>query len=87
MSIRQIVWNGEPNRPLSLRRPCECGCDFRDGNHGVGYISGSDGDGIGFSIWIESETTFQIIERVMLRHGGIVNDISVAEYHIRKDSE
>lgn len=47
---KQIIWNGEENRPLMACRPCECGCDTRDGSKGVGYLTGSDSTGKGFTI-------------------------------------
>ena len=40
-----------------VNRPCSCGCDARDGVHGVGYLSGSDPSGNGFRLWIENEAT------------------------------
>ena len=57
--MRVVIWNGQHNRLLSLYRPCVCGCDERNGKHGVGYISASDGDGRGFTLWIEEEKTFK----------------------------
>ena len=52
---RVIVWtDGERGRRLELRRPCACGCDGTA--HGVGYLTGSDPQGRGFTLWIESET-------------------------------
>jgi hypothetical protein len=57
MSI-QWIWKGEANRRLAIYRPCECGCDYRHGILGVGYISASDDDGNGFSIWIEDERIY-----------------------------
>jgi hypothetical protein len=54
----QWIWKGEPNRRLAVCRPCECGCDFRDGILGVGYLSASDDDGNGFSIWIDDERIY-----------------------------
>ncbi len=58
----QYTWKGEPNRRLSVNRPCECGCDaaFRDEN--VGYLSGSDDDGNGFSIWIADSRVYRLLE-------------------------
>lgn len=60
-----FAWTGEKNRPLSLRRPCECGCDRRSGNKGAGYLTGSDAKGRGFTVWIESETVFKRIAALM----------------------
>lgn len=64
--MQQITWNGEKNRPVGLRRPCDCGCDHRNGNLGVGYLTGSDENGNGFTVWVESEAVFSAIEQIML---------------------
>ena len=42
-----------------VNRPCSCGCDTRDGVHGVGYLSGSDAAGNGFTLWIKDEATYR----------------------------
>lgn len=55
---REIVWEGEKDQLLEACRRCPCGCDDRDGRGGVGYLAGSDAEGNGFSIWIESEEVF-----------------------------
>ncbi len=65
MKKKEITWVGEKNRPLSLRRPCSCGCDERDGKKGVGYLTGSTPLGNGFSIWIKSEKVYQAIRKVL----------------------
>jgi len=52
------IWKGESNRPLGAYCPCKCGCDYRDGIFGVGYLSASDDDGNGFTIWVEDERIF-----------------------------
>jgi len=65
MDTKQFNWKGEKNRPLQVRRPCPCGCDLRDGYHGVGYLTGSDEEGNGFTIWIESEEVFQRLKKLM----------------------
>lgn len=67
-SKKQKTWNGERNRQLSVLRPCECGCDQRDGYLGVGYITGSDDDGNGVTIWIESEKVFARIKSLVARY-------------------
>lgn len=64
----QITWTGEARRPLSLQRPCDCGCDGWDGRHGVGYLTGSDARGRGFTLWIQDEAVYQRIERVLAHH-------------------
>jgi hypothetical protein len=58
-----ILWNGVKCRPQRVQRPCECGCDLRDGAKGVGYITGSDSEGNGFSIWITDEKLFVALEK------------------------
>jgi len=63
----QIVWTGEENRPFGLRRPCECGCDFREGIKGIGYLTYSDSEGNGFTIWIETEEVYQRLAQAMRR--------------------
>lgn len=47
-------------RPLELYRPCSCGCDYRYGAHGVGYLHGIK-DGEGVTVWIESEEVYQVL--------------------------
>ena len=42
-----------------VNRPCSCGCDARDGVRGVGYLSGSDAAGNGFTLWINDEATYR----------------------------
>jgi hypothetical protein len=60
-----ITWGqGEVNRPLRAQRPCDCGCDERDGLL-VGYISGSNAEGSGFTVRIHDEDTYRYVERVM----------------------
>ena len=61
----QFVWFGEENRPLTVHRPCGCGCDTREGIHDdyAGYISGSDEHGRGFTIWIKEECVFLFLKR------------------------
>lgn len=73
ISGKQIKWVGERSRPLQACRPCECGCDAREGLKGVGYITGSDAYGNGFTVWIEDEVVFSVIHAVIgggreLRH-------------------
>lgn len=62
-STNVIVWTGEKNRSLSLRRPCKCGCDKRAGITGVGYLTASDHNGNGFTLWLTDEITFKTLER------------------------
>jgi hypothetical protein len=63
-------YNKTPGRPVSLWRPCPCGCDNRDGSSGAGYISGATKDGKGFTVWLESEETYQAVKRVFKEQFG-----------------
>lgn len=58
-------WNGEKNRPLQVCRPCPCGCDDRDGIKGIGYLTGSNQVGAGFTIWFASEKSFQKVQGIL----------------------
>lgn len=51
-------------RPFDLHRPCECGCDYRGNPDLVGYLHGIS-DGRGFSILINDEDIYQLIEATM----------------------
>ena len=62
---KEIKWKGTESRKLSLQRPCECGCDGRDGKKGVGYLIGSDESGKGFTIWIKSEKVFKRLSKCL----------------------
>jgi hypothetical protein len=44
-------------------RPCSCGCDTRQGVAGVGYLTGSDPDGNGFTVWIKDEAMYQRVAK------------------------
>ncbi len=57
----EFIWSGEKERELALSRPCSCGCDERDGFKGVGYLTGSNEKGEGFTIWLEDEAVFQAV--------------------------
>jgi hypothetical protein len=55
-----LMWtNGARNRPLTLARPCSCGCDERSRSKGVGYLTVSDADGNGLTVWLGDEETYQ----------------------------
>lgn len=53
----------EQNRPTTLRRPCECGCDNRGNPDLVGYLHGIR-DGVGFTMEIHDESVYQHMEKV-----------------------
>lgn len=60
-----FVWNnGERNRQLSVYRPCPCGtCSST--RKGVGYLSYSDANGRGFTVWIEDEKVFRRLKSAL----------------------
>lgn len=49
-----FIWKGERNRQLGVYRPCRCRVCSKN-RRGVGYLSFSDGNGSGFTVWIENE--------------------------------
>lgn len=61
-----LVWNGESNRQLNVYRVCPCGVCSKN-RKGVGYLSSSDPNGHGFTVWVENEAVFQRLRRA-LRH-------------------
>jgi hypothetical protein len=58
---------GERSRELAVCRPCACGCDTRLGVPGVGYLTGSDPDGNGFTLWIKEEAMYERLARTLRR--------------------
>jgi hypothetical protein len=65
MKSKEFTWLGEKDRLLQVCRPCPWGCDDRGGRPGVGYLTGSDAEGNGFTVWIESEEVFQRLEKLL----------------------
>jgi len=63
----QFWEQGERSRELMVSRPCSCGCDARLGIPGVGYLTGSDAAGNGFTLWISDEAMYQ---RLAAMFGG-----------------
>lgn len=61
-----LVWKGERNRELNVYRTCSC-CVCWKSRKGIGYLSFSDVNGRGFTIWIEDEQVFRRLRRA-LRH-------------------
>jgi len=61
-----IVWNGEKNRQLDVYRACPCGVCSKN-REGVGYLSFSDANGRGFTIWIEDENVFRRLRHALRR--------------------
>ena len=60
-----IIWKGHAGRHIALERPCPCGCDKREGWDGVGYLTGSDDEGNGFTLLIEDEAVYRQIHRAL----------------------
>lgn len=58
------MWTGERNRQLNVYRPCPCGVCSKN-RKGFGYLSSSDENGLGFTIWIEDERVFRGLVRVL----------------------
>ena len=68
--MKHFTWLGEKNRPVRLSRPCPCGCDLRDGGDFVGYVSGSDKQGKGFTVEIDDESVYRAISKIMPVYEG-----------------
>lgn len=60
----EFTWKGERNRPLDVYRPCSCGTCSATQN-GIGYLSFSDGDGWGFTVWLEDEEVFLMLKAAL----------------------
>jgi hypothetical protein len=56
------------HRPLSLKRPCTCGCDRRDGDRGVGYLTGGSGTQV-VAIWLEHEEAYRALQSIFWARG------------------
>lgn len=63
-----LAWNGERNREFNVYRPCPCGT-CSTGRKGVGYLSASDANGDGFTIWIQDENVFGRLRNALERLG------------------
>jgi hypothetical protein len=61
---RDFAWVGEKNRELNVYRVCRCGV-CSSSRAGVGYLSFSDSDGNGFTIWIKEEEVFRRLRRAI----------------------
>ena len=64
-----ILWSGEnveKCRELNVYRLCECGCSDKEG--AVGYLSGSDEDGNGFTLYLFNENLYQLLEELIRQH-------------------
>jgi hypothetical protein len=78
-SAFQWTWRGEANRALNVYRPCQCGCDYRDGVFGVGYLSASNAAGDGFTIWIRDERIFALLKAAFTRTRKKVRRATVSD--------
>jgi len=54
----EFVWDGEKSRQLDVYRPCPCGVCSKN-CRGVGYLSFSNANGRGFTVWIQEEKVFR----------------------------
>jgi hypothetical protein len=59
-----LIWDGEKNRRLNVYRTCPCGVCSKNRN-GAGFLSCSDTNGHGFTIWIANEKVFQTLRRAL----------------------
>ena len=60
------LWEGDAGREVRLWRACECGCDNRGRDVPmVGYITGSNDEGEGFTIELPDEEAYQRVRAVM----------------------
>jgi hypothetical protein len=59
-----FLWRGEKSRPLGVYRPCPCGI-CRKNRKGVEYLSFSDAEGNGFTIWMKNEKVFRKLKRAL----------------------
>jgi hypothetical protein len=61
-----FIWNSERNREFNVYRPCSCGtCSAV--RRGVGFLSGSDAKGRGFTVWIRDEGVFLRLQEALER--------------------
>lgn len=59
-----LIWKGERNRQLATYRSCQCNVCSKS-SRGVGYLSFSDGNGNGFTVWIEDEKVFRRLKNAL----------------------
>ena len=76
MPQSQFTWKGAKSSVLAVKRPCACGCDQRDGGHGVGYLTGSDAEGNGVTVWIEDEGVFQALRALVAVQVGAYKEVA-----------
>ena len=57
---------GDQGRQAGMFRACPCGCDHRDGKHRyAGYLSVSNAEGLGFTLWVRDESDYQVMQKTM----------------------
>jgi hypothetical protein len=59
-----FIWKGERNRQLAVYRQCQCNVCSKS-SRGVGYLSFSDANGDGFTVWIEDEIVFRRLKTAL----------------------
>ena len=62
MDKRIMFWNGEKGRTLKMYRPCACGCDRDRAKHG--YLSGSDANGNGFTLYCKNDKEYAKLKTI-----------------------
>ena len=57
-------WIGAEDRKIEFFDPCGCGCDTRDNPNLLGYLSGSNDEGEGFTIRVYDEDTYKQMRKI-----------------------
>jgi hypothetical protein len=72
------MWrDGEKNRAVRLYRVCPCGaCQRGAKGKGVGFLSGSDANGDGFSLWVRNEAEYALLRKSFDEHGPSLPTLS-----------
>tara|TARA_R100001594_G_C3900509_1_gene230715 strand:- start:20 stop:241 length:222 start_codon:yes stop_codon:yes gene_type:complete len=63
-SLSIKFWKGSKNRGIKCYAPCPCGCDTRDNPDLLGYLSGSNDKGDGFTILIEDKESYNKLREI-----------------------
>ena len=58
-------WKGAESRKVEFFDPCSCGCDNRDNPYLLGYLSGSNDDGDGFTLPIHDQETYDQMRKII----------------------
>ena len=70
-SIKNVdltFWNGRDtnkNRKVDFYDPCGCGCDTKYDPDLLGYLSGSNDDGYGFTLHIYDQDTYDKMRKII----------------------